>query len=63
MIFGGDWAFPGGKLEPQDSLERCVKVGLVTEREANKFHDFDKRAAAIRETFEETNLLMHDSLG
>ena len=50
---GGAFAFPGGKVESQDLLESWQHYFAADAQEAPKFHDFNKRVAAIRETFEE----------
>ena len=58
---GGTFAFPGGKVERQDYLEtwKATTPNYFTAPfRFGIFHDFNKRQAAIRETFEECNLLL-----
>ena len=58
---GGTFAFPGGKIEAQDLQEKWQSAvpQLFSNMEfASQFHDFNKRVAVIRETFEETQLLL-----
>ena len=60
ISFGGYYAFAGGKIEEQDLYENwnehypemfnCFK---------RRYVDFTARICAIRETFEETNILIH----
>jgi len=53
---GGWWAWPGGKLETNDRYEEwCEDLPA-----AKNFTDFNLRMSAIRETFEEVNLLLTD---
>jgi 8-oxo-dGTP pyrophosphatase MutT (NUDIX family) len=59
LSFGGYYAFPGGKIETQDRLEKYVEKGIFPPDVG--YHDFDKRAAAIRETFEECSILLTDN--
>ena len=58
---GGCFAFPGGKVERQDYRETWHASLVNLPNELARFHDFNKRVAAIRETFEETNLLLATS--
>ncbi len=59
IIFGGFYAFSGGKVEDQDLYETWQdsypEIFTTLKR---KFYDFDARVCAIRETFEEINTLI-----
>jgi ribonuclease/clavin/mitogillin len=50
-FFGGFWAFPGGKLDPRDAAIPVVSAGPEDGLSA-------RRAAAARELFEETGVLI-----
>jgi glyoxylase-like metal-dependent hydrolase (beta-lactamase superfamily II)/8-oxo-dGTP pyrophosphatase MutT (NUDIX family) len=50
-FFGGFWAFPGGKLDPRDAAVPVVPSGPDDNLSA-------RRAAAARELFEETGVLI-----
>ena len=61
IIFGGYFAFSGGKVENQDLFENWVEnypemfgVNGVN----RKYFDFNARICGIRETFEEINILI-----
>ena len=61
ISWGGVYAFPGGIIEKQDYYERWSKEWPeFVHREGRKYTDFNKRIAAIRETFEEINYLLVD---
>jgi 8-oxo-dGTP pyrophosphatase MutT (NUDIX family) len=55
--FGGYYAFPGGIVEDQDTYEHWKDIApdFVAK---NDYFDFNKRVAAVRESFEEVNFLM-----
>ena len=58
---GGCFAFPGGKVEGQDLLHVWKGQNADLFKAPYTFgiyHDFNKRVAAIRELFEECNLLL-----
>jgi 8-oxo-dGTP pyrophosphatase MutT (NUDIX family) len=58
---GGFYAFPGGKVEAQDFKETWLEKMPEVFEDPHRFdlyHDFNKRMAAIRELFEECNLLL-----
>ena len=60
---GGFYAFPGGKVEAQDYRENWLEKMPEFFEDPHRFdlyHDFNKRIAAIRELFEECNLLFAD---
>ena len=56
----GFWDFPGGKVEVQDYQESYQKAFAKLAEKFSQYHDFDKRAACIRECLEETNILISD---
>lgn len=60
IIFGGYFAFSGGKVEEQDHYEHWLKnyPEMFEKFGGRKFYDFNARVCAIRETFEEINLLI-----
>ena len=58
---GGSYAFPGGRVEKQDFKETWSERLTDQANIFDRYHDFNKRMAAIRETFEETNLLLATS--
>jgi len=59
ISFGKFYTFPGGVLEKQDSFEKWKKrYPEFYEEMGSPYHDFQKRICAIRETFEETNILI-----
>lgn len=56
--FGGYYAFPGGVVEKQDQIEKWKQeMPEFYNRVGSRFQDFPKRMCALRELFEETNLL------
>jgi 8-oxo-dGTP pyrophosphatase MutT (NUDIX family) len=59
IIFGGFYAFSGGKVEEQDLydnwMENYPEMFAMFNR---KYYDFNARICAIRETFEEINILI-----
>ena len=63
ISWGGVYAFPGGIIEKQDYFERWLEEWPeFTMKEGIKYTDFNKRIAAIRETFEEVNYLLVDGV-
>lgn len=63
ITFGGFFAFSGGKVESQDLYEEWTEkypeMFVLLKR---KYYDFNARICAIRETFEESSLLIVRSL-
>eukprot|EP00347_Sterkiella_histriomuscorum_P021957 403332184 len=58
ISFGNFFAFPGGMLEKQDLDEKWQKINPGFYKQVSPyFQDFQKRVCALRELFEETNLL------
>jgi 8-oxo-dGTP pyrophosphatase MutT (NUDIX family) len=51
----GYYVFPGGRVGPEDKLESCVKE---KKRHRSLLHGRSLMRAAIRETYEETGLLL-----
>jgi 8-oxo-dGTP pyrophosphatase MutT (NUDIX family) len=63
IIFGGVYAFSGGKVEPQDHYDYWTENYNDMIKTLNrKFYDFNARICAIRETFEEINFLIYKRL-
>lgn len=59
IVFGGYFAFSGGKVEKQDLYEEwCKEYPEMFEGHNRKYYDFNARLCAIRETFEEINILI-----
>ncbi|GAB3272328.1 hypothetical protein GCM10027449_08810 [Sinomonas notoginsengisoli] len=62
--FGGAWAFPGGRVDPEDSLPGDPEEGaddVGSSRGAAVTAPVRVRRAAVRETLEETGLVLSDS--
>ena len=58
ISFGNFYAFPGGMIEKQDYIEPWREAQPEWYKEVgSKNPDFTKRVCAMRELFEETNLL------
>lgn len=61
IVFGGYFAFSGGKVEAQDLYEKWIE-GYPEMFGVNgvnrKYFDFNARICGIRETFEEINILI-----
>jgi 8-oxo-dGTP pyrophosphatase MutT (NUDIX family) len=53
--FAGAWVFPGGKLEPEDASPLAASQ---CNQDVSAGRELEFRAAALRETFEETGLLL-----
>ena len=65
LYAGGNYAFPGGKVESQDYRETWLAQApnmFEVDQRFGLYHDFNKRMAVIRETFEECNLLAAKSI-
>ena len=62
--FGGYYAFPGGIIQmPDDSFENWSDNNTeFMKATGNNYLDFNKRISAIRETFEEVNMLCADNV-
>ena len=59
MLFGDCWSFPGGHVESQDSRERWKdRFPAFYKEHGGHRKDFSERVCAIRECFEECNLLL-----
>jgi len=59
IIFGGFWAFSGGKFEDQDLFDNWEeKYPEMFEHLHKTYYDFPARICAIWETFEEINMLI-----
>ena len=59
IVFGGFYAFPGGKVEEQDLYENWIKeYPEMFKNQSRIYYDFNERICAIRETFEEINILI-----
>jgi 8-oxo-dGTP pyrophosphatase MutT (NUDIX family) len=62
--FGGAWAFPGGRVDPEDSLPGDPEDGADdggSSTDAAVTAPARVRRAAVRETREETGLVLNDS--
>ena len=68
ISFGGYFAFPGGVIEPQDHPEHWMEqnpeamhhMNSLRREDRTAYFDLEKRICALRETFEETNLLLQE---
>ena len=59
IIFGGYYAFSGGKVEDQDLYDYWSEnYPQMFEKFKRQYYDFNARVCAIRETFEEINALI-----
>ena len=65
LRFGNYFAFPGGMIEKQDYAHKWIKnmpeyLQNYLGNGLTRFPDFTKRMTAIRELFEECNILLAD---
>jgi 8-oxo-dGTP pyrophosphatase MutT (NUDIX family) len=58
ISFGNFYVFPGGMIEKQDHVETWKNcMSSYYSQVGSRYMDFAKRICALRELFEETNLL------
>jgi len=59
ISFGGYYVFPGGMIEKQDYINPWREnLGEWFKKVGVNYPDFSKRVCALRELYEETNLLL-----